>query len=212
MLRDEMDYLNKVICGDFRDIVKNIPDNSIDMIITDPPYPKEFEYLYEPLFMEGARILKPRGNLISLCGHYQLPHVLDMGRKYLRFWWVLWMNQSKLNRLIGKGVVVKGKPGVWFLKERRREYPEYRMPFDTLTSNLKEDKDAKVNHKWGQSVNWFAHYINELTHEGEIVLDPFIGSGSVGIACKQSNRNFIGIDVDLECCELARQRIAECQS
>jgi len=208
MLRKK-DCLNKVICGDFREIIKEIPDNVIDMVITDPPYPKKYSYLWEPLFQESARILKPRGNFISLCGHYQLPDVLDIGRQHLRFWWILWMKQTKLNRLIGTGVTVLGKPGVWFLKERRRDFKEYKFPFDTITSDLSEDKYAKEYHKWGQSVNWFAHYIGELTKPNEIVIDPMCGSGSSLIACKLLGRNFIGIEINEEHCETARKRLDE---
>jgi len=198
---------NRLIHGDFREAIKQIPDNSIDMVITDPPYPKEFMYLWRPLFEQSARILKPRGNFISLCGHYQLPEVLDIGREYLRFWWVLWMEQSKLNRLIGKGVAVLGKPAVWFLKERRRDFREYKFPFDTIKSNLSQDKDAKKLHKWGQAENWFAHYIGELTKEDEIVLDPMVGSGTTAIACLELKRKFIVIEKEKEYYDIAKERI-----
>ena len=200
---------NKIICGDFRNVIKQIPDNSIDMVITDPPYPKKFSYLWKPLFEQSARVLKPRGNFISLCGHYQLPDVLDVGREYLRFWWILWMEQSRLNRLIGKGVTVLGKPAVWFLKERRRDFREYKFPFDTIKSDLSQDKNAKKFHKWGQSENWFAHYIGELTKEGEVVLDPMVGAGASVIACKNLNRNYIGIDISEEYCKITRERLNE---
>ena len=203
------DFVDKIICGDFRDVVGYIPDNVIDMVITDPPYPKKFSYLWRPLFEMSSRVLMSRGNFISLCGHYQLPDVLDVGREYLRFWWILWMKQTKLNRLIGKGVAVLGKPAVWFLKDRRRDFREYKFPIDTITSSLSEDKFAKKYHKWGQSVNWFAHYIEELTKPGEIVLDPMVGSGSSIIACKLLDRNFIGIDISNEHCETTMQRIKE---
>jgi DNA modification methylase len=201
------DYLDKIILGDFRDVLKNIPDDSIDMVITDPPYPKKYSYVWEPLFEESARVLKPRGNFISLCGHYQLPLVLSTGEKYLRYWWILWMKQSRLNRLIGKGVAVLGKPAVWFLKERRRDFRVYKFPIDTITSSLSEDKFAKEYHKWGQSVNWFAHYIGELTLPGEVVLDPMCGSGSSIIACKLLDRHFIGVDNDPHAVETTRQRL-----
>ena len=201
------DFINKIICGDCNDVMSHIPDNSIDMIITDPPYPKEYDYLYKILFKHGARILKSRGNLISLCGHYQLPFVLDVGREHLRFWWILWMKQTKINRLIGKGVTVQGKPAVWFLKDRRRDFREYKFPFDTVEAKLSKDREAKKYHKWGQAVNWFEHYIGELTKQDEIVLDPFIGSGTTAIACIKLKRNYIGIDISNEYCEIARERI-----
>ena len=197
----------KLILGDCLDEMKKISNESIDLVITDPPYPKKYMYLWEPLFEQSARILVDRGNFISLCGHYQLPDVLDIGRKYLRFWWVLWMTQTRINRLIGKGVAIKGKPGVWFLKNRRRDFKEYKFPFDTIHSNLNQDNEAKKLHKWGQSENWFEHYIQELTKPGEIVLDPFLGSGTTGVVCKRLDRNFIGIELDEKYFEIAKARI-----
>ena len=59
------DFVNKIICGDCNNVMSYIPSNSIDMIITDPPYSKEYDYLYDILFKHAARILKSRGNLIS---------------------------------------------------------------------------------------------------------------------------------------------------
>lgn len=198
---------NMLICGDFRNIMPLIEDDSIDMIITDPPYKREYMHLWEPLFKESARVLKPQGNFISLCGHWQVPEVLNIGREYLRFWWILWMKQTKINRLIGKGVAVLGKPAVWFLKEKRRPLQEYGYPFDTISASLEEDRFAKEFHEWGQSVNWFAHYIGELTKEGEMVLDPMCGSGSSLVAAKLLGRNYMGIDKELDYITVSKDRL-----
>ena len=106
-------------------------------------------------------------------------------------------------------MAVLGKPAVWFLKERRRDFREYKFPFDTIKSDLSQDKNAKKFHKWGQSENWFAHYIGELTKEGEVVLDPMVGAGASVIACKNLNRNYIGVDISEEYCKITRERLKE---
>lgn len=202
----------KLYCGNCLEIMPMLVSESIDMVITDPPYPAEYSYLWEPVARETARVLKTKGNYITLLGHYQLPLVLSVTSKYLRYWWLLWMEQSNINRLIGKGVAVRGKPALWFVKERRRDFREYGYPFDTIRSSSIEDRNAKSVHKWGQSINWFAHYIGELTKPGETVLDPFLGSGSTGIACVRAGRNFIGIENDSAYFAIAEHRIQEVQS
>jgi len=201
----------KLYLGDCREILPTLEDNSVDAVITDPPYPKEFQYVWAVLGKQSARILKPRGNLITLLGHYQLPYVINELDNHLRYWWIFWMVQNNINRLIGKGVAVRGKPALWYVKDRRRDLKEYGYPFDTLKSKLNESRESKTYHKWGQSVGWFEHYIEELTKPGEWVLDPFMGSGTTGVACVQTGRNFIGIEIDPKYYEIAEKRIAEAQ-
>lgn len=67
----------------------------------------------------------------------------------------------------------------------------------------------KVNHKWEQDLDWCLYYISKLTKENDLVLDPFIGSGTVAIACKKLNRRFIGIDVNQEYVDIANKRLSE---
>lgn len=193
--------------GNCIEILCTLETDSIDAVITDPPYPKEYQYLWAPFAEQAARVLKPRGNLITLLGHYQLPMVMSELSKHLRFWWPLWMVHGNINRLIGKGVAVRGKPALWYVKERRRDLKEYGYPFDTLESDHKESRESKEGHEWGQSVGWFKHYVKELTKPGETVLDPFMGFGAVGVACKLTDRNFIGIEKNEKYFQRARDRI-----
>lgn len=62
--------LNRVYEGDCMELSKGIPDNSIDMIFTDPPYHKEYLHLYEWLATEAERVLKPGGALLTYIGNY----------------------------------------------------------------------------------------------------------------------------------------------
>ena len=196
-----------LINDDFRNQIL-LPD-SIDLVITDPPYGKKYLYLYDALFHTSKDSLKDKGNLVFLTGHYSLPYVIDLGERYLRFWWVGWMMQTRIQGLQGIGVSVRGKPFLWFLKNRRRSIKEYGFPFDTFSSNLLNDKVAKSYHKWGQDYEWFAHYINELTKENEIVYDPMAGSGSVGLACVELNRYSIMSEISENAFNKSVERLEE---
>ena len=68
----------KLICADIRDGLPDIEDNSIDFIITDPPYPKEYLPLYEDLSKVAARVLKDGGSLVCMAGQSYLPDVIQL--------------------------------------------------------------------------------------------------------------------------------------
>lgn len=191
-----------LIQGDSIQKMKGIEDESIDLILTDPPYPQKYQHLYGEMAVEAKRILKVGGSLVTLCGHYQ---VLDVGqdiKEHLRFWWICGMEHTVLKRLAGKWVCVRWKPALWFVKERRRK-GDTECPIDLL----KGDKKDKEFHEWGQPVNWFHHWVERLCPEGGIVLDPFMGGGTTGVPCLLLNRGFIGMEIDPEVFETARLRL-----
>jgi ParB-like chromosome segregation protein Spo0J len=75
--------------GDFNDVLAGMAADSVDLILTDPPYDRDSLPLYGQLAEHAARLLKPGGSLIAYAGHHMLPEILhDMGR-HLRFWWLL---------------------------------------------------------------------------------------------------------------------------
>ena len=199
----------KLYLGDCLDVMRDIPDNSVDAVITDPPYPQEFQYIWEPLGEQSKRLLIIGGSLITLCGHYQIPFVIDALSKNLRYWWILSMNHKTLKRLPGKWVCVQHKPGLWYVNERRKK-GDTECPIDSLSAGTNSEwKESQSLHKWGQPTSWFAHYIERLTNPGDTILDPFMGSGTTGVACVQTGRNFIGIEIDEKYYAIAQKRIKD---
>lgn len=77
--------------------------------------------------------------------------------------------------------------------------------------NIKKIIPSKNQHPTQKPVELFSHFINLHTVPGDTVLDPFMGSGTTGVACVQTGRNFIGCEIDEEYFEVARKRIAEAQ-
>jgi predicted methyltransferase len=80
--------LNSIITGDARELAGAIPDNSVDLIFTDPPYLKEFLPLYEWLAETAERILKPGGWLFAYGATEHLPNHLERMGQYLDYFWV----------------------------------------------------------------------------------------------------------------------------
>ena len=197
----------RLILGDCLDVLKTLESGSVDAVVTDPPYPSEFNHIWEVLARESARVLKDRGNLVTLLGHYQLPLVLDAFKPHLRYWWIGGMyHGGRRTKIFGKRVCVFWKPCLWFVKGKRRiDLPD--MPMDMT----KPDGNSKTLHPWQQPLPWVEHWIDRLTLPDEIVLDPFMGSGTTGVACLNTGRRFVGIEKDEGYYAIAQKRIAEAQ-
>ena len=194
----------QLIHGNFIDISKNIPDNSIDLIITDPPYSERSLSLYKELAVIARRVLKPGASIISYCGTYGIPQVLDyMKEAGLTYYWIIAVKlQGSFARGWTKGISIKWKPLVWHIKGKDR--------FDTtdfISDLVDSTSPDKMSHDWQQSVNEAHHIISRLTVENQTVLDLMMGSGTTGIAALQLHRKFIGIELEEETFRIATARV-----
>lgn len=190
--------------ADCREVLPALEDESVAMVLTDPPYPAEFLPLFGVLGEQSARLLVERGSLVTLCGTHQLPDVLDLLRPHLRYWWTAGMLHRSQGRLPGKWVTTCWKPAPWFVKGARRT-DHIDCPMDMQHGGLAD----KSLHEWGQPVEWFAHWIDRLTLPGELVLDPFMGAGTTLRAAKNLGRRCIGIEPNEAHCESAVRRLGQ---
>lgn len=199
--------LNKIYLGDFKDIVDQIDNESISLVYTDPPYLKEYLYTYDYLADFCPRIMKRGASLMTIVGHYALEKVMDKFRGKLKYRWLCHMSQFDGPRArMAMGVEITFKPLLWYVKE---SYPSGR---GFLRDGVKIEGKAgqkKERHKWEQDTDWCEYYISKLTKEGDIVLDPYAGSGTVPFVCKKLNRQFLGIEKDEESFRVACERIGQ---
>lgn len=177
--------------GDFREVLGDVPDESVDLIFTDPPYAKEFIPLYEELAAFGARVLKPGGSLLAYCGQYALPTILADMSKHLRYWWMCACVHDGGNHksLPGVKTYVLWKPIVWFVKGTNGSQ-------DFVYDAILRPAPAKDSHDWEQALNEPLHYIEKLTHPQGLVLDPFAGGGMTLVAAKTLGRQYLGAEID----------------
>jgi len=175
--------------GDFRERLDDLPDGSVDLIVTDPPYPAEDLHLWGDLSELAGRVLGPRGILFAMTGQMYLPQVMDYLAGNLNFGWIYNMNLTHYNnRIMGRHIIQTWKPIVAYSKEL---WPSGEWGTDTLMSG----KRVKDLYKWQQPVEPMQDLIERFAPSDGLVLDPFLGVGSFGVAAKQARRRFIGVEL-----------------
>lgn len=197
---------NGIYTGDARLLAEAIPDNSIDLIFTDPPYPKEYLPLYGWLAETAARVLKPGGSLFAMSGGYWFLEVLDLMRPHLDYHWLCCMYQPSVNstfRSFPKRLDVYWKPILWFTKGK------YTGPF--LADGINTSIPDKRFHKWGQPERWAFTFLERFRTD-VVILDPFVGGGTVPATCKMLGRHrWLAFEIEPDVAERARQRVRDTQ-
>lgn len=196
--------------GDFNEVLAELHDDSVDLIFTDPPYNDEIAPLYEQLAAHASRILKPGGSLITYVGQNILREAMNHMDGYLRYWWILCAHhQGGAARLAGKYVIVEWKPLLWYVRDRRRTDAEYLVDFVEFG---REPGGLQTLHDWQQQEAPARFAIEKLTQPGDVVLDPFLGSGTTLAAAVKLGRRGIGVELDPQTLAVATARLAECRS
>lgn len=268
---DMSNLINEIIHGDVRDILPQIPSNSIDLIVTSPPYADKRRHIYNTIpadkyvewFLmvtsELKRVLKSRGSFVLNIKEkaengerhtYVLELILEMRKQgwlwveeyiwhkkncYPGKWpnrfrdaWerCLHFTKQKQFKMFQEAVMIP--IGDWVEdrlkklseKDKIRFESQSKSGFGKNISNwLNRDKVyptnvlhlatecSNKNHSATFPVALPAWFIKLFTQEGDIILDPFIGSGTTAIACLQLDRKYIGIEIKKEFCDLAIKRI-----
>lgn len=192
----------RLIAGDFASA--DIAPESVDCIITDPPYPAEFIDLYKVLAEKASLWLKPGGSLLAMAGHYHLPQVLDAlasgGLDY--HWTVAYLTPGgQAVQVFPRRVNTFWKPVFWFVKGK------YEGDWIGDVARSDPNDNDKRFHDWGQSESGFADLIGRFTRPGQVICDPFMGGGTTGAAALAMNRQFIGIELDDATFKTAQARI-----
>jgi 16S rRNA G966 N2-methylase RsmD len=189
--------------GDFEEVFKDIPDGSIDCIITDPPYPKEFIEVWSKLSRFAKRVLKPNGYCISYSGQMHLPEVMKRMGENLDYYWSFALMHTGSRQLInGRSLFCGWKPILVY----QNGFSKLKTPFDDFINGSGMEKK---HHNWQQSEMELKHLIDNFTVEGDTILEPFAGSGTTILAALKNNRNVIGAEINEKSFNIAKQRISE---
>lgn len=188
--------------GDMRELGKRIESNSVDLILTDPPYPGEFLPLFSDLSTFAARVLKPGGLCLVYSGQIFLPEVMSRLCESLEYAWTFAIRHSGGNQRIFKvNVNTAWKPVLAFCK------PPLTIWWDSFIDVVSGGREKDL-HEWQQAESEAAYFIEHLTLPGQVVVDPFCGSGTVLKAAKDLGRQYQGIELNPEHIENANRRLS----
>ncbi len=232
----------KLYKGDCLELMKEIPDKSIDMILADLPYGTtacKWDTIipFEPLWEQYERVIKDNGAIV-LFGSQPFTSALVMSNpKMFRHQWI-WNKRMGSNFFnvksqplkIHEEVIVFSKKRAFYnpimrLGKMRVKGSEKQYSGDNIFGNHKKTKTennlyypvsildfsnaGRTNkaHPTQKPVALFEYLIKTYTNEGETVLDNCMGSGTTGVACVNTNRNFIGMELDETYFNIAKERI-----
>lgn len=192
----------RLILGDLLEAGAEIADESVDVIVTDPPYPEEFLETFSKLSELAARVLKPGGHCLVMSGQSHLPEVYARLCENLKYQWTLnYYTPGQSTQVFGRKVKSNWKPVIWLIKGKN--------DWEHIQDTVRSDENDKRFHKWGQSVSGIAKLIELFSVQNQTVFDPFVGGGTTAIAALVTGRKFIGIDIDPLCIAMSSKRIAE---
>ena len=192
--------------ADTKDISEFIPKNSIDLVFTDPPYPRQFMHCYDYLADIFPPLMKVGASLLTIVGHYALEEIMVKFLGKLKYRWIFDLDQEEDSHArVAMGIEVVWKPMLWYVKDK---FPRERN-YGFMRDKIIIPKKDKSLHEWQQSLAWCHDIISKITKPNELVCDPFMGAGTVAIACEQLGRRWIGIDCDKRAIDITIQRLKE---
>lgn len=212
--------MNQILHGDCLEVMKGLPSQSVDLVITDPPYSTPTisafgrkkvcnladlsiqEFYFRSIKRQFERLLKPDGRVFVFCDD-----------KYYAILFGVFYDWPKKNLLIWD----KGRIGMGYPFRRQHELIFYvnRQTFDynktTTTTHfstiLKFGHDGDRVHGSQKPLALIESLVAGFSSPGDTVFDPFVGSGTTCLAAKNLGRKYIGIELNTEYAEIAKARV-----
>ena len=230
-----------LIQGDCLEVMKDIPDGSIDMVLTDPPYGTtackwDSVIPFEPMWEQLKRITKKNGAIVLTASQPFTSALVMSNVKMFKYCWV-WEKNKATGHLNAKKQPMNSYEDVVVFYKKQCEYnPQFGTgkaysnnnkeggegecygktkgsSVSNITTryprrNIRFNVDIKASfHPTQKPVALMEYLIKTYTNESETVLDFTMGSGTTGVAAKNLNRDFIGIEIDETYFNIAKERI-----
>jgi len=206
------DFINKIICGDSLELMRDIPDKSIDLCLTDPPYGikrdkgfggfggfgkpiarRQYNDCWDnkrPDKIYFDEILRISKNVLIFGGNY-FADILPQGKH-----WIVW---DKLNTM----PTFSDCELIW-TNIKRNSVKKITYQYNGLLG-----KEKERYHPTQKPLKLIEELIKKYTKENDLILDPFLGSGTTAVAAKNLGRRLIGIEISEKYCEVARRRLGQ---
>lgn len=230
--------------GDCLKVMKGFDDNSVDAVVTDPPYGTtackwDSVIPFAPMWEQLKRIIKPNGAIVLFASQPFTSTLICSNLKMFKYCWV-WEKSKVTNHLNAKHQPMKKTEDITiFCSGKSQYYPQGLIPcikiceehserqsdnygdvkigkYTQLHTNnpsniIKVNSEHNTVHPTQKPVALIEYLIKTYTNKGETVLDFTMGSGTTGVACNNTERDFIGIELDAEYFAIAKARIEDAQ-
>lgn len=257
MAQQIQNFLNQILCGDCIDVMRKIPDASVDAVFADSPYnlqlgektlyrpedqtaaravrdewdafesPEKYDEFTRQWMAECKRILKPDGAMWVIGSYHNIFRVGSILQE-MGFWIlndIVWVKTNPMPNFRGTRFTNAHETLIWATPTKTSKYTfnyetmkklnggkQMRSDWDLnicLGDERIKDENGKSLHNTQKPMDLLRRVILSSTKPGDIILDPFVGSGTTAAVAKELGRNFIGIDREESYVSAARERVAK---
>lgn len=226
------------------EVMTSIEENSVDLILTDPPYNlgnfmrdrdtnlkkmrdnffgsagwddlsfEEWEESMDSFFEESVRVLKHGGSMIVFMAIIKVESIIKIAERYGLYYKTtgIWHKLNPMPRNMNLHFVNSTETWIYFTYKKKTGTfnNDGKMIHDFIETAVASNGERKFGkHPTQKPVKLMEFFVNVLSNENDTILDPFMGSGSTGVAAIKNDRNFIGVELNEKYYNIARQRIEE---
>jgi len=215
--------LGVLYCGDCLEVLRSLPSESVDLVIADPPYnsssiewDKKDDEFQVAWLEEVKRVLKEGGSFYCFFAPLNMYTVEGWIRENLNLKNILvWHHPNLYESGMSYGddrykstwdvvfYAVKGERAKHGKKVAETAYLFDGRGFDVMVY----PQPRPLLHKAQKPLKLIAKFVHCSSREGDVVLDPFFGSGTTGVVAERLSRRWIGVEIDEGFCELSKKRI-----
>lgn len=218
------ELLNNIHCADCLEFMKQMPDECVDCVITDPPYnasnskmslpDRNYQTIgeawdkdFDPATFADIvkRKLKKNGSIVVFCSLHLLEEYLSLPFKLQQ---ILHWHKTNPFPAIAKVYTFSIEYILWFTTGSPYVFNKKYARTDTFDIPILNGAE-RTSHPSQKPLRIIRNLIEVHTNPGHLILDPFAGSGTTLVAAKQLGRNFIGVEIDPNYCEIAKQRLSQ---
>lgn len=223
--------------GDCLDVMRGIPDASIDAVITDPPYAlngetgKSVQHIgrknpirlsfgewdndidWDKFYKQVSRILKPNGTIYTFASHKTFGDIFKaMNSTFYRTNFFVWHKPNPAIQIRKTSYLSSCELILWSHGEGHTFNFSNQSDMHNHWEGIYPMGREKNGHPTQKPIALIERFVKTSSNEGDTILDPFMGSGTTGVACVKLNRDFIGIEINPQYYAIAQRRIQEAQA
>ena len=245
----EYDYIE---CGDCLHLLKQLPDKSIDLVVTDPPYlfdtsggggafgskRKQYHKDYAKVSNFKTPLDQKKANQRSeiglelACG-FNIEILNELKRVMKKINIYIWCNKEQIKQYLNyfdscnmelltwhktnpiptcNNTYLSDTEYLLFFREKGvKVYGEYSTKHKYYVTPINKSDKAKYGHPTIKPLDIIENLIVNSSQDGDIILDPFLGSGTTAVACVNTNRHYIGFELDPQYYDIACKRLDEAE-